>query len=165
MVDYGSNMPQEGDVYHYLAPDGGEIVLNRVDYIDGQGADRGFSEIAMTTGIESAILDCWLGGNMDDDGSQATDKNQWCGNELLPEEFRARGKLLSMLDGRPLTSASIPRLEEAARDDVMSQMSRKVISDVSASVRIVSSTRVDIEARVIGSDGAVYDFSFKGIGQ
>jgi hypothetical protein len=161
MGDYGQNIPQKGDVLHIMNPDGGDMIVNR--YIADDVTP--FAEVVMTAGLESAILDCWMGGNWNDDGSQATEKNQWCGNEGEREEHKSRGRLQFILNGKPLTSASVDDIEEAARDDIVNQMPKSAVKDAKILARITSPTRVDIDAVIIGADGTVYDLSYKGLGQ
>lgn len=150
MGDYGTNLPQQGDVYHYDGPNGGTINM-----VSG--------DLEMTTGIESALYDCLFGGNRTDDGSAATVLEQWCGNEGEREEYRSRGKFQSMLDGRPLTSALIPQLEEAGRSDIVNQMPRAVVKDASVSVYITGPKRIDVSIEVEHQDGTIYTTELKGI--
>lgn len=150
MADYGSNMPQEGDVLHYAGANSGEIKMANGDLV-------------MTTGIEPAIYDCLFGGNKEDDGSKATEKLQYWGNEDEPMEYQSRGRLQSILDGRPVTSFRLVQFEEAARDDIVTQMPRSVVKAVSVSVSSTSPKMIDMVIDVTMFDGSLYTISYKGI--
>jgi hypothetical protein len=143
MADYRTNSMQQGDVYLFDGPDGGDIKLS-----------GGY--VTMTQYIETAVYLCWFGGNFDDDGSQATEKKQWWGNEGEPKENQYRGKLQSLLHGRPLTSALLPKIEKAAEDDVRNGLSNDILDSVSVSASASSSKRVDLRATVLTKTGIAY---------
>jgi hypothetical protein len=140
MADYRSNSIQQGDVYLFDGPDGGDIEIS-----------GGY--VSMTQFIETAVYLCWFGGNFDDDGSQATEKKQWWGNEGEPKENQYRGKLQSLLHGRPLTSALLPKIEKAAEDDVRNGLSKDILDSVSVSASASSSKRVDLRATILTKTG------------
>lgn len=142
-VDYGLNVPQQGDVWHFDDTDGGNIEVA-----------NGF--VTMTKFIESAVYLCWFGGNEDDDGSQATALKQWWGNEGETKERQHRGKLQSLLDGRPITSALLPQIEKAATDDVKNGMPKEVLGSVSVSASAPSPKRINLRADVMTKWGTPY---------
>lgn len=143
MADYLTNSIQQGDVYLFDGPDGGDIELS-----------SGY--ITMTQFIESAVYLCWFGGNWDDDGSQATEKKQWWGNDGEPQENQYRGKLQSLLHGHPLTSALLPKIEKAAEEDIRNGLSKDILDSVSVSASASSSKRVDLEAHIFTKTGIPY---------
>jgi len=143
MGDYGTNTIQSGDVYHFDGPDGGDIEV----------AD-GF--VTMTEYIETAVYHCWFGGNADDDGSQATVKKQWWGNEGAPKESKMRGRLQALLDGRPVSSSLLPLIEEAATYDITAGMPRGLIESVTVSASAPAPKRIDLDAKITTSDGITY---------
>lgn len=123
MGDYGTNTNQQGDVLMYhSSEDCGDI-------------KESGGIIEMTTFFETMAYLALFGGNEDDDGSQSTEKKQWCGNEGEPVEQQYRGRLQAMLSGVPLTSASLPVIEEAAKDDVEAAF----LPDYASSIAVVAS--------------------------
>jgi hypothetical protein len=142
-TDYGSNAIQQGDVWLFDGPDGGEIEEK-----------NGF--ITMTKYIETLVYLCWFGGNREDDGSKATEKKQWWGNEGEPPERQYRGKLQSLLDGRPVTSALLPRIEEAALDDLKNGMPKSLFASASVYASAPSSKRVNLRAEIFTKTGTPY---------
>lgn len=149
MGDYGANIQQEGDVLHTMDASGGTV-----------HETGGY--LLMTTFIESAVLDCLMGGNRQDDGSQATERLQWAGNEGEAEEHQARGRFLSMCDGRPITSARIPEYEEAAKGDIL-QLCKTVVKDVEVSASVTGPKRIDLVANITAADGTVHTVTIQGI--
>jgi phage gp46-like protein len=143
MADYRSNSIQQGDIYLFDGPYGGDIELS-----------GGY--VTMTQFIETAVYLCWFGGNFYDDGSQATEKKQWWGNDGEPKDNQYRGKLQSLLHGRPLTSALLPKIEKAAEEDVRNGLSQDVLDSVSVSASASSSKRVDLQATVLTKTGMPY---------
>jgi hypothetical protein len=132
---------QEGDVYMYDGSDGGDIQL-----------DDGF--VVMTKYLETSVYLCLFGGNFNDDSSQSTYNKQWWGNFGESSELSYRGRLQSLLIGRPLTSASIAPIEEAAAADIIDGLSSVLSSvDVSASLSL---KRVDLMIAMWLKDGTQY---------
>jgi phage gp46-like protein len=155
MVDYGTNAIQQGDVYMFDGPNGGDIKEERRSYSSGSEPIVS-SFIVMTKFIETAVYLCWFGGNEDDDGSQATAHRQWWGNEGEPKERQYRGKLQFLLDGRPVTSALLPQIEKAATDDIKNGMPKEVLASVSVSASAPSPKRVNLRADVMANTGTMY---------
>lgn len=149
MGAYGNNLTQAGDVLHTHGDDGGEIQL-----------DSGF--VVMTEWYETAIYYCLFGGNSEDDGSDATAKKQWCGNEGEQPASQLRGKFQAMLDGRPVTSAMVPEYQEAIENDIKTGMAG-YYSSVSASVSVISAIRIDITVTYVDVKGSIYVLEYKGI--
>jgi hypothetical protein len=108
----------------------------------------------MTKYLETAVYLCLFGGNFDDDNSRSTYNKQWWGNFGEGSELSYRGRLQSLLIGRPLTSASIAPIEEAAAADIMDGLSSVLSSvDVSASLSL---KRVDLTIAAWLKDGTQY---------
>lgn len=149
MGDYSTNQPQRGDVWHFMGENGGDIEEK-----------DGF--ITMTTFIETLINYCLFGGNEDDDGSAATSNQQWWGNEDEPDERKLRGKLQSMLDGRPLTSALLPTFQDAAKEDIKIG-AKGYVETVFVSASISAPNRLDLFISVTDAQGTPYEVNLRGI--
>jgi hypothetical protein len=141
--DYGANIPQQGDVYLFDDTDGGNIEVS-----------NGF--VTMTKYVETLVYLCWFGGNREDDGSKATEKLQWWGNEGEPPERQYRGKLQSLLYGRPVTSALLPKIEEAALDDLKNGMPKSLFASASVYASAPSPKRVNLRAEILTKTGTPY---------
>jgi hypothetical protein len=142
--DYGRNIPQQGDVWHFDDTNGGNIeVTNGI--------------VTMTKFIESAVYLCWFGGNFRDDGSQSTEKLQWWGNEDEPVSRQYRGRLQSVIMGSPLTSAKLVQIENAAVSDLKDGLPKSLISEVSVSASAHIPKRVDLTANIVTKSGTSYE--------
>jgi hypothetical protein len=142
--DYGRNIPQQGDVWHFDDTNGGNIeVTNGI--------------VTMTKFIESAVYLCWFGGNFRDDGSQSTEKLQWWGNEDEPVFRQYRGRLQSVIMGSPLTSAQLVKIENAAVYDLKNGLPNNLVSEVSVSVSASTPKRVDLTANIVTKSGTPYE--------
>jgi len=109
------------------------------------------SNLKITNGLDTAIYLCLFGGNLDDDGSTASDKLQWWGNDGEPDDRRFRSRFHGLLMGQPFSSALRLRLEEAAKYDIKAGIPyvSSVDVDISMSVK-----RLDAEIRVYLRDGS-----------
>jgi phage gp46-like protein len=149
MGDYQTNTNQQGDVLLYHGPeDCGEI--NEADGI-----------IQMTQFYETMAYLALFGGNQEDDGSAATEKLQWWGNEDEPEERQYRGRFQARLSGAPLTSASILDLEADAKYDLESVFLPDYAASVSVSASIVAPKMVHFEINIEAKSGEVYSMEFE----
>jgi len=136
MGDYQTNTNQQGDVLLYHGPeDRGEI--NEANGI-----------IEMTRGFETMAYLCLFGGNQDDDGTEATKKQQWWGNEGEPDEQQYRGRFQSYLKGEPLTSALIPEMEAAAIEDLASVFVPFYAESVTCSISLFTPKMVKAEIQI-----------------
>jgi hypothetical protein len=93
------------DVQHFQTNDGGDIRL------DG--------DVITDDGIASAFYLSLFGGEMDDDGSEATESKQWWGNFIEGEPTRRyRSQTQSVLRSMPATSGNLRRVEAAIAADL-----------------------------------------------
>jgi len=132
MVNYQTNTSQGGDVLMYHGPQ------DRGDINESGGI------IEMTQAFETMAYLCLFGGNEEDDGSEATAKLQWCGNDGEPEELQYRGRLQSLLDGTPLNSSSVRTLEAAALEDLVPEFVPNYAASVSVSVSVRTPKHISI---------------------
>ena len=150
MGDYSTNAIQEGDVLMHHSEDRGDITE-----LDGF--------IVMTKSFETMIYFSHFGGNEDDDGSEATKKNQWWGNEGEPEENQYRSRLQAMLDGRPLTSATLPLLADAALEDLERDFVPVLAKSAEVTlVEIISPKHFKIHEQLVLQDDTVIPFVVEG---
>lgn len=94
------------DVQIFQSQDGGDIKL------DG-------GRIVTDDGIVSALYLSMFGGEMDDDGSSATESKQWWGNLIEGEPTRRyRSKTQSVLRSMPATTGNLRKVEDAVASDL-----------------------------------------------
>lgn len=137
MVDYGTNTNQQGDVLLYHGDkDAGEI-------------NESGGIIEMTQRYETMAYLALFGGNQEDDGSSATEKLQFWGNEGEPPERQYRGRFQVRLSGAPLTSASLKDLETDALYDLESAFLPDYALSVSVSASILSPKKVKLVIVII----------------
>jgi len=108
------------------------------------------SNLQMTRGLDTAVYLCLFGGNLEDDGSAATDKLQWWGNDGEPEDKHFRSRFQNLLRGQPYNSSIRVKLEEAAKYDIKKGIPQasKIDVDISSSVK-----RLDVEIKIWLKDG------------
>ena len=131
-----------------------------------QGADGGDIEltaagVTLEDGLASACYMSLFGGNAEDDGSTATAHLQWWGNalEAAGSPRRYRSQTAAVIEGLPLTSSNVRRLQDAAENDLAWMVAEGVASavEVAVSVRGTSSVQIDVEVTV---STMVYAFTF-----
>lgn len=150
MADYTTNTIQAGDVLLFHENDRGNI-----------REANGYME--MTQGYETMLYLSHFGGNEDDNGSEATAKKQYWGNEGEPPERQLRARLQSQLSGRPLTSASLVDIAAAALED----LERDFVTPGHAesaeieSVELVTAKHVRITESLTFPDGTVMPFTIE----
>ena len=136
MGNYQTNTNQQGDVLLYHGPE------DRGDINESNGI------IEMTRGFETMAYLALLGGNSDDDGTAATEKKQWCGNEGEPVERQYRGRFQSYLNGAPITSGIVPEMEAAATEDLSAAFVPEYAESVTCSISLPGPKRVSLEIQI-----------------
>jgi hypothetical protein len=151
MGTYSTNALQAGDVLMVHADDRGDITER-----------DGF--IVMTASFETMIYLSLFGGNEDDDGSEATEKLQWWGNEGEAVENQYRSKFGALLTGLPVTSGSIKTLEEAAKEDLERDFVRGgyASSITISTIKLESPKRIAIEGFITLIDDTIFPFIVEG---
>jgi len=138
------NKVQSGDVLMYQGPDNGEISVE-----DGI--------IEMTTGFETMLYLILMGPNEGDDGTPATVKAQWLGNEGEPPESVLRGRFHTRLENYPITSGNLLELQRAAVDDITEGFG-DLLSSVTVFVTAKSSNSVEVSGTIEMTTGAVMPY-------
>jgi hypothetical protein len=136
MSGYGPNAIQTGDVLLICTEEGFDMVIE-----DGI--------VETTEGPETMGKLSLVGGNQDDDGSEATEKKQWWGNEGEPKERKLRSRFHSLLNGTPMTSATVKDLGGAAMEQLEADFIDGGYAEaVGADVSLSTPKRVDVEAPI-----------------
>jgi phage gp46-like protein len=126
------------DVLLYQTTDDGEI-------------DFSLADLVMTDGLETAVYLALFGGN-DDDPGQADLARSWWGNAGEPLASQYRSETQYLLRSFPLTSATLPAVEDAARRDLAFLVSEKIAQSVSVLARIPGLNRLSLTVTVDGVD-------------
>lgn len=142
-------MNDRGDVLLFTTLDGAEInVKNGI--------------LEMTDGFETAVYLSLLGGNFDDDGTEATKKNEWWGNKL--EDNNPERKLISryqnIIYGLPATPANLQKLEEAAKLDLQWFITEKIADIVNINIRLLEKNRIDNEIEILKDQKKLFETKF-----
>jgi hypothetical protein len=149
MGSYKTNTNQQGDVLMFHSNDDcGEI-------LESNGI------IEMTTFYETMAYLTLVGGNQDDDGSEATANLQWWGNEGEPVERQYRGRFQRHLYGSPLTSASLVEIEADAKHDLEAAFLPDYATSVYVSASIVAPKMVQLELGIVELNGETYPLTLK----
>ena len=124
------NTYQDGDVLFLMTPDGGEMNIQ-----------DGLTE--MTALWDSFVLIALMGSNREDDGTAATNKKQYMGNEDEEPQYQNRSRFHSMIYGKPITSETIKELGEAAALDINDALGG-MSESVRASVSVLTNKRLSV---------------------
>jgi hypothetical protein len=124
---------QLGDVLLYNGPDGGTI-----------NVEGGITE--MTGGMETAIYLSIFGGNIDDNGTTATQSKQYWQNWNAPEDEKLRSETQNILSSLPATSSNLRVVEDAVLKDL--KWLEASASSITVSARIPSIKRVEITINI-----------------
>lgn len=127
---------QQGDVYLFHTPDGGEIDV-----------EQGVTE--MRGSLETSAYLSLFGGNYDDAGEADTTRTWW-GNigEAPANQYRSRFAYL--LGSIPAIPANLRRLEDAARRDLAWLISSGAATDIDVSITMPALNRIRV---IIDIDG------------
>ena len=136
------------DALLFMGADGGDIELTAAG-------------VTMSEGLEAACMLSLFGGNEEDDGTTATAHLQWWGNALEVEGSarRYRSQTAAVIEGLPLTSSNLRRLQDAADNDLAWMTAEGVASAVDVAVTVQGTHRVQIDVEITTSTGA-YNFTF-----
>lgn len=136
----------QGDVLMFQTNDGGEVT-----FIDGQPI--------MTKGFETAVYLSLFGGNREDDGSE--DNNlQWWGNFIITDPMeKYKSETQYQLLRLPITSASLLKLEEAAKKDLQWLLDDRIASTVEISVSSPELNFVNFNIKIF-AEGKEENFNF-----
>jgi len=137
---------QSGDILLYQTTDNGEI-----EFADGF--------LTMTEGFETAVYLALFGGNFDDDGRDGGSL-EWWGNLITTEPTEQyRSETQNIVEGLPVTSGNLRRVEDAARRDLSFLLSRSIASSVDVSARVLGRDTLELNI-VILAEGEESRFSF-----
>ena len=137
--------PQSGDVLLFQTDAGGDIIV-----------ERGLAQ--MTEGFETAAYLSLFGGNEIEAG--AKDILDWWGNlEETDPDKRYISETQYLLHTVPANSASLLRLEEAARRDLDWLLSSNIASSVVVLASIPEINKLDISI-AIEAEGEITNFTF-----
>lgn len=110
--------------------------------------------------FEAVVLSLW-GGNLDDNGTEATRSKMYWANFAEPDESaHLRSRTQALLLGLPAISANIPRIEEAATADLEWMQTVGVASASEVSVSMPHRNTVKLVISITGADGTQWPFEF-----
>lgn len=134
---------QQGDVLLEQTTDGGETeVLNGL--------------VTMSGGLETAAYLSLFGGNEDDAGGSDTALSWW-GNLMETETApQYRSETQNIIDGLPLSTSNLLRLEKAVGRDLAWLVSEGAASSVSVSASLLSVKSVQITVTIDGDTSLTY---------
>lgn len=121
------------DVLLFQADDDGDITIP-----DGE-------DVTLTNGFETSDYLSLFGGNLEDDGTQATERKQWWGNVGEADKSRhQRSSFQALIETAPLTSDVLPRLERAAEADLAWKVAAGLAESIKATVSVPARNRISV---------------------
>ncbi len=146
MSDFNQPFTQEGDVFVYQTPDGGNVTA-----VDGF--------LQMTGGLPTAVYLSCFGGNYEDDGRKDNDASWW-GNALEVDPVsQYRSETQYFMDKLSPIPASLGRIEDAAKRDLKWLLDRAIASSVTVVATMPALNRIKL-AIVVQADGEEHNFNF-----
>jgi len=135
------------DIWLFNTTDGGEI-----NHVNG--------EPELTGGFETMIYLCLFGGNLDDDGTEATKKYTWWGNidEQDPDKIYV-SRTQDILRGIPLITGNLPIIKAAVLEDLKVFSDAGIANKIEVTVSIPALNTLKIEGS-IEADGLETQFEF-----
>lgn len=135
------------DVMLYQGPNGGDLVF-----------ENGL--VSMDESPFTAIYMSLFGGNLEDNGTTATESEQWWANFDEPDLTRhLRSRTQAILIGLPAISSNLIRVEEAAQQD-LEWLKQDLADDIHVTASIPARNTVKIVVEVKGRSGTAYNFTF-----
>lgn len=125
------------DVLLRQSPDGGEITI-----------ENGL--MLMSDGLEAAAYLSLFGGNQDDAGDAASEREQWWGNFDEPEATSTyRSETQYLLASIAAVPSNLRRIEQAAARDLGWMLAAGVAKSVTASASIPALNRVRLDVTIV----------------
>lgn len=137
---------QQGDVFLFQTPDGGEIEI-----INGSAT--------MVGGLGVSAYLSILGGNYADDG-RPTNPETWWGNiDETDRAFKYISETQNLIEGLPAVSRNLILLEEAVKRDLQWMLDNSIASEITVSASIPKLGRVAFDVRIT-AEGEEQNFNF-----
>ena len=137
------------DVRLYQTNDGGEIT-----FVQGNPE---MSEVEFETAAYLSLV----GGNIEDDGSVATESLQWWGNRTETDPVRQyRSRFHGAVQGSKNLASDVLRIEEAAALDLAWFVDEGVADEVRVSATVPNYQRLDLTVDIQVGDNE-YSFTFQ----
>lgn len=138
---------QQGDVLLFQTLDDGEI-----------NVENGLFQ--MTGGFETMIYLCLFGGNIDDDGSDAANAQQYWGNLIEPDsDNHCRSETQSLLESTVPSISNLLSIEDAAERDLAIFKSAGIADTVQAVASLPAINTLQLSV-VISANGQQQQFNF-----
>lgn len=128
---------------------------------DGGELDIAGGRIRYDDTLETALYLSLFGGNARDDGTAATELQQWWGNVEEPRRDRhLRSATQHLLQALPATTANLPRIVDAVQRDiawVKDRIDAKL--DVRVGLPRVNRVQIIVSVAVAGEESTDYRFT------
>lgn len=141
----------KGDILIYSTNDGGEIQLDENDLFVN---DNGF---------DSAIYLSLFGGNSEDNGTAATEKNEYWGNDLdlNDPDRQLTSRLQYILTGYPATPSNLNKVKLAAKEDLQWMLNNEIIDELEITATIPRRNYLSLEINGKKDRNAVIGLRFE----
>ena len=139
----------QGDILIKSTNDGGEIEIKDDFFV-------------METGFRSATYISLFGGNIKDNGTDATKNKSWWGNQLVPNEPNKKivSRTMAIIKGFPATPANLRKVELTAIDDLAWFKSEKICDTIIVVGSIPSKNRLELHVQMLQDGKKLEDYKF-----
>lgn len=139
----------QGDVLLRSTNDGGDLIIEN-------------NFIKMTGGFETAAYLSLFGGNIGDDGTQATKKKEWWGNQLNENEPERKlvSRTQNIMLSYPATPGHLNRIIQAANDDLAWFTGQGISDTINIEGRIPEPDRLELTGQILKNGELLGEFKF-----
>jgi len=138
----------------------GDVLLKST--LDGGDLEFQDNFIVMTGGFETAAFLSLFGGNKGDDGTGATIKKSWWGNQLDKNEPDKKliSRTQNIMLSHTATPGNINKITEAAKLDLQWFISEGISDTIEIEGRIPDPDRLELSIKILKNGELLEEFKF-----
>lgn len=115
----------------------------------------------MSDGLETAVYLSLFGGNLDDGGDPASEREQWWGNVDEPDaDRRYRSETQHLIESLPTVPNNLRRIEQAAARDLDWMLGAGILKSIAATASIPGVDQVRLELELVLINGTIVPLVF-----
>jgi hypothetical protein len=124
--------------------DKGDVLT--VSTLDGANINVENGIVEMTIGFDTAVYLSLLGGNQEDDGTEATKNKEWWGNKLEDNnpDRKLTSRFQNIIYGLPATPGNLRKLDDAGKQDLQWFIILNIADEIDFDLRLLEKNRLNI---------------------